>query len=42
MHVQAWAERRDGSGCVKVTEGLFTYCAIDENSCKRPVPSARD
>lgn len=36
--VQAWAERRDGSGIVKVTEGHFTFCAIDEDRRKRPVP----
>lgn len=31
VKVEAWAERRDSIVKVKVTEGVFTYVAIDEN-----------
>lgn len=40
IHVEAWAERRDGSGEVKVTEGKFTYVAVDENRRPRPLPKS--
>ncbi len=39
IHVEAWADRRDGSGEVKVTEGKFTYVAVDENRRPRPLPA---
>lgn len=35
--VEAWATRGDGAK-VKVTEGKFTYVAIDENRKPRTVP----
>lgn len=35
--VEAWATRGDGSK-VKVTEGKFTYVAIDQNRKPRTVP----
>jgi len=36
--LEAWALRRLGGGREKVTEGLFTYVAIDENGRPRPIP----
>jgi acyl-CoA thioesterase YciA len=39
IHVEAWALRRERvEGRVKVTEGLFTFVAIDQNRKTRPVP----
>ncbi len=35
MKIEAWAFRREGSGSEKVTEGLYTYVAIDED--RKPV-----
>lgn len=40
VKVEAWAERRDSTVRVKVTEGVFTYVAIDEHRRPRPVPGA--
>jgi acyl-CoA thioesterase YciA len=39
VRVEAWAERRNSTLRVKVTEGVFTYVAIDENRKPRPVPT---
>lgn len=36
VHVQAWVERRDCSGQFKVTEGEFTFVAIDKD--RKPTP----
>lgn len=39
IHIEVW---ETGDPCmvpVKVTEGLFTYVAIDENGKSRPVPA---
>lgn len=39
--VEAWSERGEGQHeTLKVTQGHFTYVAIDENGAKRPVPPA--
>ena len=38
--VEAWAERRAGSGQTKVTEGVFTFVAIDADRRPRPVPQS--
>ena len=38
VKVEAWAERRNSTVRVKVTEGTFTYVAIDEQRKPRPVP----
>ncbi len=38
VRVEAWAERRNSTLRVKVTEGVFTYVAIDEQRRPRPVP----
>ncbi|MEK9752536.1 MAG: acyl-CoA thioesterase [Rhodospirillaceae bacterium] len=41
MLIQAWALRRRQPGShVKVTEGTFTFVALDEDGNKRPVPAA--
>jgi len=40
VHVQAWARRARGEIEEMVTEGTFTYVAIDENRRPRPVPTA--
>lgn len=40
MLIQAWALRRSEPGSrVKVTEGTFTFVAIDDDGAKRPVPT---
>ena len=38
IHVEAWARRFRTHVREKVTEGLFTFVAIDENGRPRPVP----
>src|SRR5262245_37570513 len=38
IHVEAWVLRDRLGERVKVTEGLFTFVAIDENRKPRPVP----
>lgn len=40
VHVESWARPRLGDKAEKVTEGRFTYVAIDEN--RRPTPVLRD
>jgi acyl-CoA thioesterase YciA len=40
VHVQAWARRARGDIEEMVTEGTFTYVAIDEHRRPRPVPAA--
>ncbi len=39
VKVEAWAERRNSTFRVKVTEGVFTYVAIDDQRRPRPVPT---
>lgn len=39
--IQVWARRFAGEETVKVTEGVFTYVAIDADRKPRPVPPAR-
>ena len=39
MHVQAWARRSRGELEEMVTEGTFTYVAIDEHRRPRAVPA---
>ena len=36
--VEAWAERRRSHDAVLVTEGMFTYVALDDDGRPRPVP----
>jgi acyl-CoA thioesterase YciA len=38
VQVEAWRRRRDGEQAHKVTEGIFTFVAIDENRKPRPLP----
>ena len=40
VHVETWARRRNqqADGQVKVTEGIFTFVALDETGNKRTVP----
>jgi acyl-CoA thioesterase YciA len=38
IHVEAWALRERVGEFVKVTEGLFTFVAIDDKRRPRPVP----
>lgn len=40
IHVESWARPRLATEAQKVTEGKFTYVAIDEN--RRPIPVVRD
>ncbi len=39
VHVEAWRRRRDEDKAIMVTEGTFTYVAIDEDRNPRPVDS---
>ncbi len=40
VHVEAWKRSRNEphGGAVRVTQGVFTYVAIDENRKPRPLP----
>ena len=38
VRVEVWAIRRIGDERVQVTEGVFTYVAIDETRRPRPLP----
>jgi acyl-CoA thioesterase YciA len=40
IYVESWARPRLGETAQKVTEGKFTYVAIDEH--KKPIPVIRD
>ena len=42
IHTEAWALRGRQSERVKVTEGTFTFVAIDDQGQPRPVPPAPD
>jgi acyl-CoA thioesterase YciA len=42
IKVESWAKRGIGGEEVEVTEGLFTYVAVDENRKPRPVPPEGD
>ena len=37
--VEAWRRRRDGRDAFKVTQGTFTFVAIDEQRLPRPMPA---
>lgn len=37
IDVEAWAQRAKGGELVRVTEGVFTYVAIDDNGRPHPV-----
>lgn len=38
--VEVWVRHRSGGDPIKVTEGVFTFVAIDENRAPRPLPKA--
>jgi acyl-CoA thioesterase YciA len=38
VHVEAWRRARTATEVSRVTEGVFTYVAIDENRKPRPIP----
>lgn len=38
IRIESFVRRRSGAEVVKVTEGVFTYVAIDEEGRTRPVP----
>lgn len=40
IHIEAWARRFRTRTLDKVTEGVFTFVAIDETGRPRPVPPA--
>jgi acyl-CoA thioesterase YciA len=40
--IEAWVIRRDTLAREKVTEGRFTYVAVDDAGRPRPVPAAND
>ncbi len=45
VHVQAWARRRlrvEREQFLKVTEGVFTFVALNDDGTKRAVPPAGD
>jgi acyl-CoA thioesterase YciA len=37
--VEVWVRGRSGGEAIKVTEGEFTFVAIDDNRVPRPLPS---
>ena len=39
VHVEAWVMRRNEDNLLHVTDGNFTYVAIDENNRPRPIPA---
>jgi acyl-CoA thioesterase YciA len=41
VRVEAWVMRREESDLLQVTEGNFTYVAVDENNRPRPVKGAK-
>ncbi len=41
LHLEAWALRNRIGERVKVTEGLFTFVAIDQDGRPRPLPPPR-
>ncbi len=42
LHLEAWALRRRQGEKIKVTEGRFTFVALDDNGRPRPVPEAEE
>ncbi|HTI85442.1 MAG TPA: acyl-CoA thioesterase [Alphaproteobacteria bacterium] len=39
VDVESWARRGVGGEHLKVTEGVFTYVAVDDNRRPRPLPA---
>ena len=42
VKIDTWARTRGEPGATKVTEGVFTFVAVDENGQKRAVPKGGD
>ncbi len=42
MSVEAWVKRPAGGHIHKVTEGIFTFVAIDESRQPRPLPKEKE
>ena len=42
VRIVAWVRRRMGGSTEKVTEGVYTYVAIDDEGRPRPVPPEAD
>ena len=42
VKIETWARDRSSEGAEKVTEGVFTFVAIDENGKPRKVPTETD
>jgi acyl-CoA thioesterase YciA len=42
VHVEAWKRPRASHDVIRVTEGVFTYVAIDEHRKPRALPGAED
>jgi len=40
VEVETWVRRLRDGALVKVTEGIFTFVAVDEAGGKRPIPQA--
>jgi acyl-CoA thioesterase YciA len=40
VKIDAWVQRRIGRQMERVTSGVFTFVAVDENGKPRPVPAA--
>jgi acyl-CoA thioesterase YciA len=38
VHIETWVRRGRGSEAIAVTEGVFTYVAVDHDRQPRPVP----
>ena len=41
VKVESWARRGTSEEQIEVTEGIFTYVAIDDNRRPRPVPARK-
>jgi acyl-CoA thioesterase YciA len=39
ISIQSWVRRGVGTGAIAVTEGVFTYVAVDADGKPRPVPA---
>jgi acyl-CoA thioesterase YciA len=42
VSIQSWVRRGVGSEAIPVTEGVFTYVAVDAEGKPRPVPAEND
>jgi acyl-CoA thioesterase YciA len=40
VKIESWVRRGEGSGPIEVTEGVFTYVAVDASRQPRPLPPA--